>query len=267
MRSIPRPVEPAPETLVGRFGVADESYFFRTIARITGEVGTGKTRFALTGPSPHVYQSLDKGLEGTIQQVRREGLLAEGFHDIHYAWHRPGDKVATGFTREYAEELVTKFIADYRFALTHGARIITWDKESDVWELMRYARFGGSNADKPKDYVKLNADYEALVDEAKDYDCSLMLIQGMRTPWGMVGGKFTRKNGEREPEGFDKLDTLVYVEMNFRRDKDEDGNTEYVVDIGKCRQNSALQDTTLPAMTFAQMGTMLIPGSKQEDWK
>lgn len=258
------------ETLMGRFGVPDESYFHRTIARITGEVGTGKTRFALTAPGPHVYQSLDKGLEGTIQQARREGLVPDQFHEIQYAWHRPGTNER--LTQAYAIELRDKFIEDYRFALTHGARVITWDKESEVWELFRYAAFGIPNADKPKDYIKLNADYEALIDEAKDFDVNLFLIQGMRTPWGMVNGKFTRKNGQREAEGFEKVDALVYVEMHFRREReiDEDnpeGITNYYIDIGKCRQNSALQDTTIPAMGFEDFGTLLIPGSKAGDWK
>jgi hypothetical protein len=236
----------------------------RTIGRSYGEVGTGKTRFWLLAPKPLYIQSLDKGLEGTIDQLIREGLIrADDVHVADYDWHPGSDD----FSQSYAVNLRDRLIADHNFALENEARTIVWDKESDIWELFRYAEFGSPN-DTPKDYQKLNQRYMAIINKVKGYDASLGLIQSMKDKWGLTGEVNQRtgkksfgKTGEREAWGFDRLEEQVFVNICHRR---EDG--EFFLDIGKCRQNTALQDQTLPATTFADFGMMLIEGSNESDW-
>lgn len=238
----------------------------RTIALVTGEAGAGSTRFALTGPGPHLHQSFDMGLEGTIDQAEAEGLLSDPFDAREYSW-KPGP--GGTFDKKLAEDVRDQFEADMVEALEGGYRMISWDKEDQVWELYRYAEFGAPN-DNPKNYAKLNQRYVALVNMVKNYDASLIMIDSLRTPWEK-GPNGLVKTKRRERRGFDELDRLVMVEIHMRREPSSDPNAsplpEYYFDIGKCRQNSKIQDQTFAAMTFPEFGTLLMPGSVEEDWK
>lgn len=242
---------------------------YRTIARSSGEVGSGKTRFWLTAPKPLYMQSLDKGLEGTVNQLMAEGLLdASDIHIAEYDWH-PGSE---DFSQEYAENLRDRLINDYHVALDLG-RTVVWDKESDIWELFRYAAFGKPN-EAPKDYAKLNQRYLALINKAKGYDVSLGLIQSMKDAWGsainpQTGKKQPVKLGYRVPWGFDRLDEAVFLELHHRREKAADGGaSDFIIEVGKSRQNTAIQDQSFPGgLTFPQFGTLLLEGSTEEDWR
>lgn len=238
---------------------------YRTIALVTSEVGAGSTRFALTGPGPHLYQHFDRGLEGTKEDVERAGLLSPNFDERAYAWEPRDDGT---FDKQLAIEIRDQFTSDLREALGAGYRLITWDKEDQVWQVFRYAEFGAETG-QPRDFAALNRRYLKLINMVKDSDASLIAIDSFRTPWEMQGGKL-QKTKRRERRGFDELDRAVMVEVHMRREPSSDPEhpgPEYFFDVSKCRQNSALQDQTFPAMTFSQFGTLLVPGSTEEEWK
>lgn len=250
--------------LSDRFPSADPTRRIRSIILASGDAGTGKTRFGLTGPVPILYQSLDKGLEGVVEEFVEAG---KEIYVADYDW-TPG---ADDFSQAFAREMRDKFIEDYLAALDAGARTIVWDKETDVWEMFRYAEFGKPN-EAPKDYAKLNQRYIAIVNAVKNYNASLMVIQAMKDTWGQVGpvsastGKRgLAKTGEKARRGFERMDELVFTELHFRREPGEVG-PEFTIDVGKCRQNSALQDQSFPGMSFATFGTLLIPGTSEADW-
>ena len=250
-----------------RFELADATRRIRSIILASGDVGAGKTRFSLTGPMPTLVQSLDRGLEGVVEEFLEQG---KEIRTVDYRW-TPG---AEDFSQAFAKEVREQFVADYTDALDAGARTIVWDKETDVWEMFRYAEFGKPN-DAPKDYAKLNQRYIALVNRVKDYDASLVCIQSMKEDWGQVGpvsptsGKRgLAKTGTKSRRGFDRLDEIVFAELHFRREPSSDpevSGPEYFIDVGKCRQNSALQNQTLPGMTMAEFGTYLLPGTTLDE--
>ncbi len=259
------------------FHPVKRSTHFRTIARSAGEVGTGKTHFWLTGPKPVFVQSIDQGMEGTVDQLLESGVVKEGEIQLaEYDWS-PGDitvrKLAKLTDNEaidlkaHAIALRDRFIADYYEALKH-ARTIMWDKESDIWQLFRYAEFGASTGGMPQHSDDLNLNYTALINKAKDYNVSLGLIQSVKDEWGAYGdvNQKTGKrglstSGRRVPSGYKRLGELVFMEIEHKR-----VNGEFMIAIGKCRQNTALQDDEFPAMSFAEFGQLLIPGSEESDW-
>src|SRR2546425_146599 len=137
-----------------------------------------------------------------------------------YDWY-PGTE---NFSQDYAVALRKQFIEDYEAALDSEARLVVWDKETDVWELFRYAEFGKPN-DSPKDYAKLNQRYKALIERAKATGASLIVIEATKDDWGQVGpvsgttGKRSlTKTGTRSRGGFDSIDEIVFVETQFRRE-------------------------------------------------
>lgn len=251
-----------PKNPLTKFKKADSERRCRTIGLSCGEVGVGKTSFWLSAPGPILVQSLDKGLEGIIEKHAQAG---KDIYFEEYDWSAGKED----FSQDYAVEIRDKIMEDFVIALEH-ARTVLWDKETNIWEVFRYAEFGGPT-DAPKDYAKLNQRYINLVNLAKEGTINFGLIQSMKNEWGSytnpnTGKKSGAPTGQRIPVGFSQANELVYVEMLHRREAVKDSVSEFYFDIGKCRQNTALQDQTFPASTFAEFGQLLIEGSEEGDW-
>lgn len=269
--------------LAKRFEQAStETQQHRTILRIVGERGTGKTHFALTAPGPILYQSFDWGLEGVIERFVKEG---KEIYPVQYEWHPGGRKAQDDkgeFNQAYAVELRDKFEEDLYYALDNGARTVVWDKETDIWEMYRYAEFGGPS-DAPKDYPALNQRYMAVINAVKGYNVNMILIQGMKDEWATkkktrADGKVVESpspSGRRVPSGFGRLDELVFNEMCFKREGSDffwDFYADFDPEFGKCRQNASLCGQRFGAddigeMNFAKLGTLLNEDTSEEDWQ
>lgn len=232
----------------------------RTIGRSYGHDGTGKTRLWLLAPKPCYVRSTDFGLEGTLDQLINSGdVEAKDVHVAEYAWTALKDNENS---QDIAIALRDRMITDQTSALKAGARTILDDKESLTWEIWRYAEYGGPNSPDRKDYEVLNRKYEAFINEVKGYDCSLGLVQTVVPEWGPVGNSRGRLPGQFKPWGYENLKDVVMVNIQHRREKGA-----FYLDIGKCRQNTAIQDQTFEAGSFAELGTLLIKGTSEEDWR
>lgn len=255
----------------------NEGRRYRTILRVVGEKGTGKTRLGLTAPGPILYRSFDDGLEGVIEEFLEE---RDDIYVKQYKWH-PGSKSAKDddgeFNQDYAIELRDETEEDLAFALENGVRTVVDDKETDIWEMYRYAEFGGPS-DAPKDYPALNQRYMAMINSVKGYNCNMILIQGMKDQWATK--KRTKASGQvvespgstgvRIPAGFGRLDELVFAEIMCHREGTEfffDFKADFDPEFGKCRQNKDLCGERISARTFSELGELLIEGSSEENWK
>lgn len=241
----------------------------RTIWMGSGEVGTGKTWMGLQMPGPLLVQSLDKGMEGVVDRWLDEHPEAE-IYVKEYDWNPNGED----FTQEKAQAIRQEILTDFAYAKQH-ARSILWDKETDIRSVFQYAEFGGPAAGgNIKDYDKLNQRYFHLINDVKKVPgLNFGLIQSMRDEWQTTQtGKVDQQTGQRKKEmsktgkriraGFDRLDELVMTELHFVRE-----NGEFTIMVGKCRQNPALMDQTIPACSFAELGQMLVPGTEEGDWQ
>ncbi len=262
-------------SLEDRFALASEAAPARTIWLASGEAGTGKTSLALSLGGPTLIQSLDKGTEGlaSIREARNRGTK---IYVKEYDWTPEGSGSAAGaddFNQDYARKVRDEIIADYRYAMKAGVRVIIWDKETDIWEVFRYAEFGKPSA-SAKDYAKLNQRYMALINESKATTISFCLIQGMKAEWGKSADGKPTPTGQRIRSGFDRLDEIAFLDMLHTR---QDG--KFAIHIGKCRQATHLQDqpfTWTPLGSpddsvdfsegFASLGPQLVDGSTAEDW-
>jgi hypothetical protein len=244
-----------------RFEKANAPLKHRIIARSTGEVGTGKTTFWLGAPAPIVIFSFDKGLEGVIEpyQEKKDIYLAE------YDWHPTED-----LTQEDAVALRDKFTTDFEVAI-QNARTVVIDKETDLWELFRYAEFGGPN-DAPRNYPKLNQRYRRYINMPKSLDINFGTIQGMKDEWKTISsvdrnsGAVKEKGastGHRIPSGFGELDALVHINLHHRREKGE-----FLIDVGKSRGPGGhdIQDQTFPGLTFVDFAQLVFPSTDETDW-
>lgn len=253
--------------------ITGERKGLRTIWMSSGEHGVGKSRFALTAPGPILVQSLDKGTEGLIESMVEEdpSMAAKGIYVKEYDW----DPFRDDFDKTYAESIREEIMKDYMFGLQH-ARTIIWDKETDIREVFQYAEFGSPTGGNVRDYGRLNQTYFNVINRAKSVPhVNFGLIQGMKDEWVEAGKaevnprtgqqKFNRKkSGRRIRAGFDRLGEIVMLELHHER---RDG--EFFIQVGKARQQRAsapVQDQEFPGCTFAQFGTLLIPGTEETEW-
>lgn len=238
----------------------------RTICMVSGEVGSGKTRFGLTGPGPVFIQSLDKGLEGVVESILEDTPAKEIYYK-EYNWNPTAE-----FTQQGAVEIRDETVADFLHGLEH-ARTIIWDKETDMRALFAYAEFGDPMAGNIKDWDKLNQRYFHLINKAKSTPgVNVIFIQSMKNEWLMEPGGVDQNTGKRKTKmqmtgkriraGYDRLDELVMAELHFVREAGE-----FKIQVGKCRQNSALQDQEFGGMTLPEFGTLLMPETSEQDWQ
>jgi hypothetical protein len=269
--------------LASRFQLARDEFIRRTIASVSGEVGVGKTYFGCTGPAPILIQNIDKGTEGVVEQFRKEG---KEIYEEQYEWSpgevddsdEEGNLKAEAELREAAIEIRNKWEKDYFYAIENGVRTVVQDNESRVWQVYRYAEFGGPNSGNLKDYDKLNLRFEEIINRAKACEVNLLMMRAMKDRWGLYGkpnkdGKRTFGKGGREVWGYEHLAGQVFTELEFvRRNQEEqdeaaDGMGEYVIKIGKCRQSTDLQYTMIPRCTLPEFGTLIFPETEITDWE
>jgi hypothetical protein len=242
----------------------------RIIGASFGEVGTLKTSFWLTAPGPILLQSLDRGTEGVVD-VYLKKLENEGREkDIYHVKYDPNTHLLAGEDdgQAVAEEMAAKIEKDFEVAIANGIRTIIWDKETQIYEIFKYAQFG-SPSDQPSNYYQLFQRYRALINKAKDSDINFGVIQGMKTPWvsemknsGKIGAKPSKT--ERVRRGMPEIDELMH--LNIEHIIDEDG--DFAMKVGKVRGPGArgIQNKTIGYVEFPEFATLVFPETEEGDW-
>lgn len=248
-----------------RFVKADQPFKPRIIGRSFGEAGTGKTDFWLGAPGPIAFFSFDKGLEGVVEKFQEN----KDIYVAEYEW-----SPTENLPQSEAIALRDQVIEDFETAIMN-ARTVIIDKETDMWELFRYAEFGAPN-DAPRNYPQLNQRYRRLINMPKATDINFGCIQGMKSVWGQKTNRISGKQtpfdtGEREAAGFSELEGLVHVNLFHTR---EDGT--FKIQVGKARGPGSfvVQDQTFDidlhedgqAEGFREFAKLLFPESTDEDW-
>ena len=252
--------------------VGSDSLKQRIVAASVGEAGALKTSFWLSAPGPILVQSTDQGLEGVIDVPVDEDVYGHScpFNEAKDIYVEEYDPNTTDREQEEAEEIRGKFEEDFEYAITHGVRTIVWDKESQVYDIFKYAEFGAPS-DAPSNYYPLFQRYRKLIAMAKASDVNFGIIQGMKTPWVPKVNKNSGKTGAqaavgtRVPRGMPEIEELVHI--NLHHFVGEGG--EFQMAIGKSRgpggQN--IQNTTIPYMAFKDFAQLVFPGTKEGDWR
>lgn len=241
------------------FQKANQDYKHRLIGRSYGEGGSRKTSFWLEGPGPIAVFSLDQGLEGVVERYQKD----KDIYVKEYDWS-PTEELS----QDDAVELRNTFLADYEMALEH-ARTVIIDKETDLWELFRYAEFGAPN-DAPRNYPQLNQRYRRMVNMPKALDINVGFIQGMKDEWVTVkkrdgSGEKGANSGRRIPQGFGELEGLVHVNL-FHTGHSPDN---WAIEVGKVRGPGVpdVADQRFEGVTFTELAMLIFPGTSEEDWQ
>lgn len=255
----------------------------RIIGSSYGEVGTLKTSFWISAPGPILLQSLDRGTEGVVDVYldklkNEEGRDKEIYVEQYDANTHTLETIAKSLkalkdseiedAQGVAQEVANKIEADFVKAIEQGAKTIIWDKETQIYEIFKFAQFGAPS-DAPSNYFGLFQRYRHLINLAKDSDINFGVIQGMKTPWisemkatGKIGAKPSSK--ERVRRGMPEIDELMHVNIEHII---QDG--AFLMNVGKVRGPGArgIQNKTIGYMEFPEFATLMFPDTTEEDWK
>ena len=245
----------------------------RLILSVTGREKSGKTHFAMTAPGPIALISIDLGDEGVVQKFLDQGkqiVLSE--YEVPEV--KGGEKNEKAMM-ESCDAVWDKLVADYAWALKH-CRTLVLDTGTEIWELLRLARFGRVAQIKPHHYVEVNREYREFVKDAYNSSCNLIILHKAKAVWIDVadgkGGVKGRKTGDYERAGF--ADTGFLVQTNIEtyripRNEREDTDDGFRVKIVDCRQNANLdgEEFTTPMNTFPMLAQMILPSSDPSAWE
>jgi hypothetical protein len=227
----------------------------RIICAQVGGPGSGKTEFALTGPGPIGLQSLDLGHEGVIEKFNGKKEIRVA----NYDWAPTKEDEQTEGFQLKAKLLRDKFIEDYIFLCQH-CRTVIWDKETDVWNLFRYAEFGTPKGDKPRDFDKANQAMRKYVNWPKKLTVNACFIEDVKEEWVSQNAK----SGGYKRAGFRELEGLVHVDLFHYREK---GKFYTTVNKARGMGSALVQDKTFENLTLPMLGMMLFPDSEESDWE
>lgn len=245
--------------LADRFQTVSDECKPRLIWSSFGEVGTLKTSFGLSGPGPIFVISTDDGLEGVAEEFRKDGkeIYSESY-----------DPNTTDLDQDEAKERRDKMLADIDYAIENGVRTILMDKETQVYEIFKYAEFGAPS-DAPSNYYPLFQRYRQMFSKIKASDVNFGVLQAMKTPWvssvkssGKMGASPSKT--DRVRRGMPEIEELVHINIEHQL---VDG--EFFLKIGKSRGPGGrdIQNTTIPYVTLPEFATMVFPGTEVEMWQ
>ncbi len=205
----------------------------RLIMAVGGREKQGKTHFALTAPGPIAYFDLDIGTEGVVNK-----FIAGGKKIAHNDFNYHSIKSARGQSgpvdvAKYAE-MWERLRADFVAVLdTTGIRTVIVDTATEVWELLRLARFGKLSQVMPHQYGPVNAEYRELLRLAYQSDKNVVLLHKMKAEY--VNDKRT---GGYERAGFSDTGFMVQVNVRCWRRLNGDGQLAFGLTVDDCRQNA-----------------------------
>jgi hypothetical protein len=248
----------------------------RIIARLVGEIGSGKTDFALDAPGPIIVHTFDQGLEGVVEQYADEKEIYVKSYDL--------GQVGAEVTHELAVQVRDEFMANFEQDIVdHVARTMIIDRESDLWNMHVFAETGTDDrfaAAPAKDWPKIKAKERRLIAMAKASNVNLLLTQGMRNAWvkkinPKTGNETSVPDGSRIPDGMDEVGADVHIDLYFTREDFDNEASKFQMRCGKSRGPGSrlVQGQTFELVKdgptkfgFKEFAQLVFPGTTEADW-
>jgi hypothetical protein len=218
----------------------------RLIVSVQGQEKTGKTHFALTAPGPIAFQDIDIGTEGVVDKPEFAG---KEIHLAEYALDFP-------FEQKTAEQAWKQFLNDYKGQLGSTVRTAIIDNATEMWDLMRVAKFGRLTQVLPHLYATVNSEFRGMLRLAYKSDVNLILVHKVKKEY--INEQW---NGKYERSGFNDIGYLVQVMVETYKE-----GGKWFVRVIACRQNPAIEGQVIESPTFAKLGMLVFPETKESDW-
>lgn len=212
------------------------------IISVCGEEKAGKNYFGFTFPAPIYVHSFDIGLEGTIDQfvANKEIYVAEYELEV-----QPGMATPTEVA-DSASKLWDNFVSNYKDSLASaGQGTVICDTDTEVYELLRLARFGKLTQVMPHHYGPVNVEFRDIIRSAYDHKANLFLIGRLGDEWLNDASGKGNKTGQRIRKGFGDLPYLTQINALCERVDQDGGGSTFQTVIESCRFNPECNGATV----------------------
>ncbi len=166
-----------------------------------GHEKRGKTYWALSAPGPVAVISSDAGTEATVRAWERAGKEVLLFRHVVppngqtiETYERAWDKVA--------QAMYEAMESDY-------FRTIVIDTATEMWELLRLARFGRLTQVMPHHYGPVNAEFRSLINKAVNCGKNTIWIHKVRKVYKTNKAGVDSWTGEWERAGFSDFGYII----------------------------------------------------------
>lgn len=252
----------------GRFEAMDDAEERSIIASSQGGPGSGKSHFWLTAPDPIAWFLFDPGgLKGLKHNPLFKG---KDIRVRDYCGDLNIGKMPKAERMERSLAVMAEFQEDWDLAV-QKARTLVIDKESMLWEMLRYAH-DEVDSPTPKNFHELNLMYRGWVQDAEAHGVNLGLLRDIKETWGVVGKSQTTGKpqygftGEFKPEGQKYVTGLVQINLSHRWDDDAEAFKVQILE--KCRLGNAatLIGQEFDNFDFLTLALTLYPESDPAEW-
>lgn len=221
-----------------------------------GHEKRGKTYWALSAPGPIAIISSDAGTEATVRVWQRAGKDILLFRHIVPP---AGQRIET---YEEAWDKVSQAL--YEAMESSYFRTIVIDTATEVWELLRLARFGRLTQVLPHHYGPVNAEFRSLINKTIASGKNSVWIHKVRKVYKTNKAGVDSWTGEWERSGF--ADFGYIIDLIIRHDIVEG---EFAVEVIDSRYRTAHVNGRQYRGTealFPALAMELRPETSWEDW-
>lgn len=262
----------------GGFKRAGSPVAKRLITSIDGLEKQGKDHFGFTAPGPIGVISLDIGIDGVIQKFQDK-------KEIWVADYRVGVGLTGSLKKPTLEDMQAVsdvcakvwagIVKDYLDIMDGGARSVIIDTGSELWEILRMARFGKLTQVMPHHYGPVNAEFREFIRAAYDRtrengypeDVNLIMLHKLKDEWRDGADGKGHRTGEYKRAGMSDAGFLVQVNAVAWRDPTELAVPNcFHLTVTDCRQNPDMAGTDLSGdlCTFPNLAGLVLDCNPEE---
>lgn len=248
------------------FQRADDAPKHRLLANIEGMEKSGKTNLALTAPAPIAYVDVDLGSEGVLHkfQDKKEIWVSRHKLELDFALVKDPTQDQMNKAADAAYVVWSKIRKDWITALDSGVRTLITDTGTELWEILRMARFGRLMQVKSHHYGPVNMEFRDLIRRAEERDVNLLMLHKLKEEY-----KGDKPTGLMRMAGFNDIPYMMHLNVRCWKDSTQPFPDCFRATIVDSRQNPEINGMEMVGadIDFVNLGSLVYPESSEDDWK
>src|SRR6266850_2260646 len=241
--------------VAGQANVEDRSHRFGVVREIKKRIIVvasalqkhGKDHWGFTAPGPIAVHAFDEGYDEPANKFIKgfEGYPKKVIKICEYEVPEGGKKFDAALQSQ-AESIWEDFVANYRWSLRNFRSVVV-DTATEMWELLRLARFGALSTGQTTSYGPVNAEMRKLIREGYEHDANIIFLQKLKKKY--IGRDWS---GEYEPAGWGDMSYESQVVIRLWREDPAVFHTT----IEDCRQEPRLNGVDMTEVSVDGVGIL-----------
>ena len=209
----------------------------RLITSVSGHEKTGKTHFGLSAPPPIFYFDIDVGSEGVVEKFKAQGKEIYTYKIRIPKPTGPKDMKDKDIWITMWDDLKVRLAKCVK--ANRGA--VVMDTASEMWDLLRLARFHKLTQVMPNQYGPVNAEAKSVIRWAYESDMSAVFLHKVKPEYVN-----DTRTGKYERSGFKDMEYDVQANVETFFTHGEGGAPGvFSLWVRNCRQNMTVAGNTL----------------------